>query len=80
MGGATNNPQKWNFEKVEDVPGEPGTPIHESWFFKRLSDYSIEEIEAKLKDRFYRKFTFGRDKNLIFEIIGNLQHQSILNS
>ena len=58
LGGAINNKQRWHYKTVQDVPGEPGTPIHEQWFFKRLSEYSMEEIKQRLTTRFYRKFTF----------------------
>ena len=51
LGGAINNKGRWNFDDVDDVPGAPGTPIHESWFFKRMDSYSIEEIKAGLKFR-----------------------------
>lgn len=60
LGGAINNKQRWHYNAVQDVPGEPGTPIHEPWFFKRLSEYSMEEITQRLTTRFYRKFTFVR--------------------
>ena len=46
LGGAINNKGRWNFDDVDNVPGAPGTPIHESWFFKRMDSYSIEEIKA----------------------------------
>ena len=59
LGGAINNRQKWHYEDVDDVPGQPGTPIHESWFFKRLSSYNMTEIKQRLTDRYYHKFTFG---------------------
>lgn len=58
LGGAIKNKQKWDFKTVHDVPMEPGTPIHEPWFFKRLSEYTMEEIKERLTTRFYRKFTF----------------------
>jgi len=61
LGGAINNRQKWHYEDVDDVPGQPGTPIHESWFFKRLSSYNMTEIKQRLTDRYYHKFTFVRD-------------------
>ena len=57
LGGAINNKGRWNFDDVDDVPGAPGTPIHESWFFKRMDSYSIEDIKAGLKFRvFLEKF------------------------
>ena len=49
LGGAINNKGRWNFDDVDDVPGAPGTPIHESWFFKRMDSFSIEEIKVGLK-------------------------------
>ena len=61
LGGAVKNPEKFFYDKVQDVPGEPGTPIHEPWFYKRLSEYSMEEIKERMNSRFYRKFTFAPD-------------------
>ena len=49
LGGAINNKGRWNFDDVDDVPGAPGTPIHESWFFKRMDSYSIDEIKVVSK-------------------------------
>jgi len=61
LGGGINNQARWHFDDVDKVPGDPGTPIHESWFFKRLSTFSMDEIKEKLNDRYYHKFTFGTE-------------------